>query len=75
MRLPLYSPERGVRERGPALRLAAYLQYRDPRGLWWPYFETGIGLYDLEDAGSAAGFVAGLGAQRELGSRWASPTT
>jgi opacity protein-like surface antigen len=50
--------------------LNAYLQYRGAAGPWVPYFEAGVGYYDLEGDGSAGGFAAGLGAQYVLTRRW-----
>jgi hypothetical protein len=50
--------------------LNAYLQYRGGTGSWVPYFEAGLGFYDLEHGGSAGGFAAGLGVQYVLTPRW-----
>jgi hypothetical protein len=47
-----------------------YLQYRRPGVVWEPYFEVGYGYYDLESAGAAGGFAAGIGAHRVLSNRW-----
>jgi hypothetical protein len=53
------------------VNLSAYLQYRWTGSLpWEPYFETGLGAYDLEGDGTAFGFAAGVGARRRLTPRW-----
>lgn len=46
-----------------------YLQLRNPVPVWQPYFEAGPGLYDLESAGTASGFSAGIGVQRRIAPR------
>lgn len=50
--------------------LSVYAQYRWPGGTWEPYVETGLGLYDLENVSTAAGYSVGAGARRELSPRW-----
>ena len=50
--------------------LNGFFQYRWSGGGWVPYFEAGVGFYDLEGAGSAGGFAAGFGTQRVLTPRW-----
>ena len=50
--------------------LSLYLQYRRPIGTWEPYFESGLGLYDLENISTAFGYSVGLGARREVSPRW-----
>lgn len=47
-----------------------YLQYRHAgAGRWIPYFEGGVGGYDLQGS-SAFGFALGVGAFYELSSQW-----
>jgi opacity protein-like surface antigen len=47
-----------------------YLQYRYLSGRLVPYFETGLGIYKLENNSSALGYGAGVGAQLILSKRW-----
>jgi len=47
-----------------------YLQMRNPVPTWQPYFEAGPGLYQLESAGIAGGFSAGIGVARQLAPHW-----
>lgn len=47
-----------------------HLQYRYPVGQWEPYFESGVGVYDLENASTAFGFSVGLGIRRQLSPNW-----
>lgn len=47
-----------------------YLQLRNPVPVWQPYFEAGPGLYNLESAGTAGGFSAGVGVQRQIAPHW-----
>jgi hypothetical protein len=48
------------------VNLDAYLQYRWGGGLWTPYFEAGLGFYDLRSGSSGPGFAVGLGVLRHL---------
>lgn len=51
--------------------LSGYLQYRRPlANRWTPYFEGGIGVYDLENHGNGVGFGFGIGAYYRLQNRW-----
>jgi len=52
------------------IHFVPYLQLRNPAPAWQPYFEAGPGLYDLEGAGSASGFSAGIGVQHRIARRW-----
>jgi len=58
---------------GDSLRLVnltSFLQYRAATGRWVPYFEAGLGYYDLENAGSAGGFAVGAGLRTSLSRSW-----
>jgi hypothetical protein len=48
----------------------AYLQYRYLSGRLVPYFETGFGIYKLEDSDTALGYSAGIGARYILTNQW-----
>ncbi len=51
--------------------LDVYLQYRRPlANRWTPYFEGGIGVYDLENRGNGVGFAVGIGTYYRLNNRW-----
>ena len=52
------------------LNLTPYLQYRRETGRWAPYFEAGLGFYDLENDGSALGFSAGAGLRYSISRHW-----
>lgn len=51
--------------------LDVFLQYRRPSASrWTPYFEGGLGFYDLEGGSSGPGFALGVGAYYRLDRRW-----
>jgi hypothetical protein len=50
-------------------RFNLYLQHRWAAGLWQPYFEAGLGLYDLAGGARTGGLSAGLGLQYALSRR------
>jgi len=52
------------------ISFATYLQYRYPVGQWKSYFESGVGIYDLENTDTAFGFSVGLGVKRQLLPNW-----
>ncbi len=52
------------------IHFVPYLQLRNPVPVWQPYFEAGPGVYDLESAGTAGGFSAGVGVQRQIAPHW-----
>jgi len=48
-----------------------YLRYLRPTsGPWTPYFEGGLGFYDLESFSSGPGFALGIGAEYQINPSW-----
>lgn len=52
------------------VHLVPYLQVSRASSPWDPYFEAGLGLYDLENGGTAPGFAVGAGVHYDLASHW-----